>query len=185
MLGVMAAVISMLRGINLGKRRVKMEALRELYESLDLEEPQTYIQSGNVVFQTKERDLVRLAGRVESAIERKFGFHSDVIMRTAAELREVIARNPFAAREDVEPGKLLVTFLASDPGQAARDKVLGIQAEPEELRIDGREVYIYFPNGMARPKLSMPAVERALKVAGTGRNWNSVLKLLAMAEGLE
>jgi uncharacterized protein (DUF1697 family) len=60
-----------------------------------------------------------------------------------------------------------------------------IKAEPEELRIDGREVYIYFPNGMARPKLSMALVERTLKTSGTGRNWNTVRKLLEMAEGME
>jgi uncharacterized protein (DUF1697 family) len=90
----------------------------------------------------------------------------------------------FAARQEIHPGKLLVWFLVGAPSAEAQEKVLAIKADPEELRIDGRELYIYFPNGMARPKLSMLAVERALGITGTGRNWNTVLKLLEMAEGL-
>jgi uncharacterized protein (DUF1697 family) len=182
----MAVIVSMLRGVNLAAHnRMKMDALRALYESLKLRDPQTYIQSGNVVFRTEERDLVLLAKRIEKGIERKFGLHSDVIMRTCSEMRDVIARNPFAKRRGIEPSKLLVTFLASDPGSEARDKILKIETAPEELRIDGREVYIYFPNGMARPKMSWPAIERIVKTSGTGRNWNSVTKLLGIAESLE
>jgi uncharacterized protein (DUF1697 family) len=182
----MAVVISLLRGVNVGgHHKIKMDALRALYESLGLSEPQTYVQSGNVVFRTQERDLVRLSRRIEDGIERAFGFRPCVIVRTAAELRNVIARNPFAERRGIEPNRLLVTFLAADPSQGARDKVLNIKAEPEELRLDGREFYMYFPNGMARPKVSWVTIEKALKTAGTGRNWNTVTKLLEIAEKLE
>jgi uncharacterized protein (DUF1697 family) len=182
----MAVIISMLRGVNLaGKRKIKMEALRALYESLGLRDAQTLLQSGNAVFRTARKDLVALTKEIESAIERKFGFHSDVFLRTSSELREVIARNPFAKRTGIDASKFLVSFLASDPGEEARDNVRRIKAEPEELRIDGREVYIYFSNGLARPKLSMALVERTLKTSWTGRNWNTVRKLLEMAEGLE
>ena len=172
----------MLRGVNLGKRRIKMDALRAVYESLGLENPQTYVQSGNVVFRTKERNLDRIAKRIEDAIERTFGFQSDTILRTAAELRDVIARNPFANRRGIEPGKLLVIFLAADPGAEARKKILEIKADPEEMFLDGRELYIYYPNGQARPNLNMAQVYRALKTQWTGRNWNTVTKLLEMAE---
>jgi uncharacterized protein (DUF1697 family) len=182
----MGVVISMLRGVNVGgKRKIKMEALRALYESIGLRDAQTLLQSGNVVFRTTRKDLVGLTKDIESGIERKFGFHSDVVVRTSAELRDVIARNPFAKRAGVDASKLLVSFLVSDPGAEARGNVLRIAAEPEELRIDGREVYIYFPNGMARPKLSMAVVERTLKTSWTGRNWNTVRKLMEMAEGME
>jgi uncharacterized protein (DUF1697 family) len=123
-------VVSMLRAVNLGPRnRIKMEALRALYESLELEQPQTYVQSGNVVFKARERNLVRLASKIESGIERSFGFHSDVILRTCSELRSVVARNPFAARDGIDPSKLLVHFLARDPGPEARDIVLKINAD--------------------------------------------------------
>jgi uncharacterized protein (DUF1697 family) len=182
----MAVVISMLRGVNVGgHNKIKMDALRALYESLGLRDPQTYIQSGNVVFRTEERDLVRLGKRIEDAIERKFAFRADVVLRTTSELRDAIRRNPFATRRGVDPSKLLVTFLAGDPDPEARSKVLRIKAEPEELRIDGLELYIYFPNGMARPKLSWTAIAKTLKTSGTGRNWNTVRELLEIAEKME
>jgi len=181
----MPVIISMLRGVNVGgHNKIKMDALRELCASLKLRDPQTYVQSGNVVFRSDDRDLVSLARCIEQAIERKFGFRPAVILRTAAELRDVIARNPFASRPGIEPGKLLVTFLASEPGAEARTKLLAIKTDPEELHIDGRELYTYFPNGMGRPKLSWPTVERTLAIRGTGRNWNTVVKLLEMAESL-
>jgi len=182
----MGVVISMLRGVNVGgKHKIKMEVLRALYESIGLRGAQTLLQSGNVVFRTEQRDLIALAKQIESAIERKLGFHSDVVLRTSTELRDVVARNPFAKRAGVDASKLLVSFLVSDPGAEARGNVLRIKCEPEELRIDGREVYIYFPNGMARPKLSMALVERTLRTSWTGRNWNTVRRLMEMAEELE
>jgi len=182
----MAVIISMLRGVNVGgHNKIKMEALRALYESLKLRDAQTYLQSGNVIFWTDERDLAGLAKRIEDGIERKFGFRPDVILRTAAEMKEVVARNPFAKRRGIEPGKLLASFLASDPGEEARENVRQMKCDPEELRIEGRELYIYFPNGMGRSKLSLAKLEKTLKTAGTGRNWNSVTKMLEMAEKME
>jgi uncharacterized protein (DUF1697 family) len=182
----MPVIVSLLRGVNVGgHNKIKMEALRELYLSLKLREPQTYVQSGNVVFASDETDLVRLAGRIESAIERGHGFRPRVILRTTAELRAVIAKNPFAKRRGIEPNRLLVSFLAADPGHAVRAQVLQLKCEPEELRANGRELYIYYPNGMARPTLSFATIERTLKIPSTGRNWNSVTKLMEMAERLE
>ena len=179
-------VISMLRGVNVGgHHKVKMDELRALYESLGLRNVQTYVQSGNVIFSTKERELDRIAIEIGNAIEQRFGFHADVIMRTASELRDVMLRTPFATRQGIEPGKLLVTFLAKDPGQAARDKVLTIKVEPEELRMEAREYYIYFLSGIGQSKLPTAAIAKALKTPGTGRNWNSVAKLLDIAERLE
>jgi uncharacterized protein (DUF1697 family) len=182
----MPVFIALLRGVNLARHnRMKMDALRGVCESLKLRDVQTYIQSGNIVFRSKEADSIKLAARIEKAIEAQFGFRPPVILRTTSEWKAAIARNPFAGRAEVEPGKLLVHFFAGDPGDEAREKARGVPAAPEELHIFERELYIYFPMGMARPKLSMAAVERALKVSGSGRNWNSVLKLLEMAEHLE
>ncbi len=182
----MTVIISMLRGVNVGgHNKIKMDALRALYESLKLRDAQTYVQSGNVIFRTDERDLARLAKRIEDGIERKYGFRPDVILRTAAEMKDLIARNPFAKRRGIEPSKLLVSFLASDPGEEAREKVRLTKCDPEELRIERRELYIYFPNGIGRSKLSWAALEKTLKTPGTGRNWNSVTKMLEMAEKLE
>jgi uncharacterized protein (DUF1697 family) len=182
----MAVVISMLRGVNLGSRnRIKMDVLRALYESLDLQEPQTYVQSGNVIFRTRERDLVRLAKRIENGIEQVFKFHADVVLRTPSALRDAIAKNPFRTRSDIDPSKLLFVFLVGDPGAQAREKILDMKIDPEELWIDGRELYLYFPDGMARPKLSWTAIEKIVKTSWTGRNANSVKKLLEIAEAME
>jgi uncharacterized protein (DUF1697 family) len=182
----MTVVICMLRGVNVGGHNmIKMEALRALHESLGLLDAQTYIQSGNVVFRATGRDLVSLAKKIGNAIEAKFGFRPGVILRTASDLREAIARNPFAARPGIDPRKLVVTFLLDDPGPEARKKALSIKADPEELRIVSREVYVYYPDGMGRSKLPAALIEKTLQTPGTARNWNTVTKLLEMAEKLE
>lgn len=181
----MPVVISLLRGVNLGGQKIlKMEALRALYESLKFKDVASFIQSGNVVFRTKENDLNKISKRIGDGIEKTFGFRPEVILRTTEEMRGVIARNPFANRKDIEPSKLLVWFLSSAPDAEARKKLDTVKRQQEELRLDERELYIYFPDGQGRSKLSLPAVDRALKVLGSGRNWNSVLKLMEMAEKL-
>ena len=182
----MAVFISLLRGINVGgNHMIKMETLRELYGTLKLTHATTYVQSGNVVFQARESDSTRLGRRIEDAIERTFGHRPDVVIRTTAEFRDVIARNPFAGRTEIEPNKLLVTFLSVEPSPEARAKVLSLRTPPEELHLDGREIFTYFPNGISQSKLPLAAVDRALRTPATGRNWNTVNKLLALAEKLE
>lgn len=182
----MAVLVSLLRGVNLGgHRKVKMDHLREIYESLGFTDVQTYINSGNVLFKTGARDLVRLRKKIEDAIESACGFRSDVILRTPAELREVLARNPYAARPNLDASRLGIHFLAGDPDAAARQKALAIDCAPEELQIHGYELFIYYHSGMARPKLKLPVVEKTLGTLGTTRNWNTVRKLLELAEKLE
>src|SRR5258706_4686511 len=141
----MTAIVSMLRGVNLGPhRRIKMDDLRNIYDSLGLQNVQTLLQSGNVVFTAGDKSSAKLAKRIEDAIEQTFGFHSGVILRTSTELRDIIAKNPFAKRTGIEPSKFLVWFLAADPGPDAREKVLQIKTDPEEMRISDRELYIYY-----------------------------------------
>jgi uncharacterized protein (DUF1697 family) len=182
---VMAVLISLLRGVNVGGHRVQMEALRQICEALGLRGAQTYVQSGNVVFRTDAKDLAVLAMRIEDAIEKKFGFRAGVILRTTADLKGVIARNPFAKRRGIDASKLLVTFLTSEPSPETRSEILRLKAgHLEEVVIDGRELYIYFPEGMGRSKL-WPAIDKSLRKSGTGRNWNTVTKLLEMAELME
>jgi uncharacterized protein (DUF1697 family) len=182
----MSVIIALLRGVNLGgQRQIKMDALRSLCESLKLENPQTCINSGNVVFKTASRDPAAVARRLEAVIEGSHGFRPDVIVRTAADLRELLARNPFAGRDGIDASKLLVTFLAAEPSAAASERVLALAAGPEEVRIMGRELLIYYPDGVGRSKLPMPKMEKALGVPGTARNWNTVGKLLGIAEKME
>jgi uncharacterized protein (DUF1697 family) len=182
----MTVTICLLRGVNVGgHNKIPMAGLRELCGSLGLKDAQTLIQSGNVVFRTPARKLPKLAEEIAEAIERAFGFRPGVVLRTAAEWREAMARNPFEGREGVEPGKLLVFFLASEPSEEGRTKARAIPAHPDQMHMEARELFVYFPNGMGKAKLSMAAVERAMRVAGTGRNWNTVMKLMEMADDLD
>ena len=177
--------IALLRGVNVvGRNQISMQALREICMSLKLRNPRTYIQSGNVVFVSAETDATKLATRLESAIEKRCGFRPSVMMRTAAEMRDIVSRNPYAARGDIDPGKFAVFFMATQPHPELCNKVMAINVGKEEIRADGRELYIYFPDGQGRSKLP-PVLERTLKMPATARNWNTVNKLLAMAEDSE
>ena len=174
----------MLRGVNVGGHNlVKMDALRRLYASLGLLSVQTYVQSGNVVFQTDERNLPRLANKIEDAIEKKFGFRPEVLVRTSSEMKNALAKNPFAKRRDVDPSRILINFLVEAPAATVRDAILKLKFGAEEIQFDGRDMYLYSPEGFGKSKL-WPAISRALKRSGTGRNLNTVQKLVEMAEKL-
>ena len=147
--------------------------------------PRTYVQSGNIIFRTEEKDLAKLSVKIQDAIEKKFKCRPDVILRTTEELKRAIASTPFAGRADLEPGKILVTFLAAAPPREAEANLAKFKDYPEELHLKGREMYIYFPNGAGKSKLPWSSVEKLLKVTGTARNWNSVTKMLEMAEEME
>jgi uncharacterized protein (DUF1697 family) len=190
----MPVLISLLRGINVvGRNKIKMDALRALYESLKLESPRTFIQSGNVIFRTKlphnEKNSAALAKKIRDAIERSFGFRPEVMLRTPGELRAAIAATPFPAHRNLHPSKVLLTFLAAAPtveaAAAAHATLLSLKDVPEEVHLKGRDLYIYFPNGVGQSKLPWSKVEKLFKVAGTARNWNSVTKMLAIAEEME
>lgn len=176
----------MLRGVNLGPHnRIKMDALRAMYESLKLEDPRSYVQSGNVIFRTKEKNSPQLAKKIQSAIQKKFGCCPEVILRTTEEMRKAIAANPFPERTKAEPSKVLLTFLAAEPPPEAEANLANLKRFPEELRLNGRELYIYFPNGAGKSKLPWSSVDKLVKVTGTARNWNSVQAMLEIAEEME
>lgn len=182
----MRVLVSMFRGVNVGAHhRIKMDALRMLYHALGLADAQTIGHAGNVIFTTDRTDFVTLTKQIEQAFEREFGFHSDVILRTPAELKSIIAGSPFDSRRNLEPGKLHVSFLALTPSAEARAKARAIKSAPEEFHIGGRQIYFYFPNGMARAKLSMSLLEKTLNTSGTVRNWNTVRQLQEAAERQE
>ena len=176
----------MLRGVNLGPHnRIKIDDLRALYQSLKLENPRSYVQSGNVIFRTKEKNGPQLAKKIQGAIEKKFGCCPEVILRTPDEIRKAIVANPFPERARAEPAKVLVTFLAAEPPREAEANLEKLKRFPEELHLNGRELYIYFPNGAGKSKLPWSAVDKLLKVTGTARNWNSVQAMLEIAEEME
>ncbi len=162
-----------------------MDSLRGVCESLGCRNVQTYLQSGNAIFKVPARDVNKLPARIEDALESEFGFRPLTITRTVPDLRAVVAHNPFAGRADIHPSKFLVTFLSAEPSADARRKLEAMVTDPEELHLRKREFYMYFPDGLARPKTAPAAIEKALQVRGTGRNWSVVTKLLELAEQME
>jgi uncharacterized protein (DUF1697 family) len=181
----MTVYVSMLRGVNVGVAgRLRMDSLREAYESLGLKDVRTVLQSGNVVFSSGVRDRAGLAKRIAQELERRFDLRIEVLLRTAAELRNVIERGPLTG-ETVDPAKLLVMFLLSVPSAKAQAALARSHKGPEMLEMRGPEIYLYYPDGVGRSRLTGAVIERALDTAGTARNWNTLLELLDAAEKLE
>jgi len=174
-----AVHVALLRGINLGGRQVSMKELAELFAAARCREVRTYIQSGNVVFETAA-DPAAVAARVEKALAARFGFEVAVVTRSAAELAKVAGGNPYLG-EGVDARALHVAFLAEAPG-AARVAALDPQrSPPDRFTVRGREIYLCFPNGVARSKLTNAYFDGKLGTTSTVRNWRTVLTLLEMA----
>ena len=179
----MAVYVSLFRAINVGgNNAVRMDALKELHESLGFSKVATLLQTGNVVFESDETGPAQLAGRIAREFEKKFGFYSEVMVRTPAELKEMLSKNPFLNQPEKETKWITVMFLSGSPDDEAKKALLNSYSGPEEIFIDGQEMYIYYTNGIGRSKLTNALIEKKLKVHGTGRNWNTVTKLLQMTK---
>jgi uncharacterized protein (DUF1697 family) len=182
----LAAFVALLRGINVGaNKRMKMDALRQSFAGIGLNGAKTYLQSGNVIFPADGVDEAELAPRIEAAIEKSFGFHSHVILRGTAEMRRTVASNPFGERGNLDAAKLAVIFLRTPPSPAQRNTLLKIEPATEEIHVLHSELYIYYPDGMGKSKLTGGAIEKALGNIGTARNWRSVTNILALLEETE
>lgn len=181
----MTIFVSLFRGINVGGNRlVKMTDLKVLHETLGLRNVITYIQSGNVVFTSDDTDALYLQRDIENLFEEKFGFHSHVMVRSSSELQEIITKNPFQGQDNRESKWIAVIFLATPPDNSAQGALLDSYNGPEEIFILGKEVYIYYPEGIGRSKLTQTLLDKKLKTNGTARNWNTILKLQEVAESL-
>lgn len=174
----MTRCVAFFRGINVGgNQAVRMDALKEMHEALDLKDVVTHIQSGNVVFSSDDEDTAQISKLIEEGFAQNFGFRVSVTTRTSAEIDAIINNNPLANMNAKEAKWVLVVFLVSEPVATAQEDLQKAYTGLEEFIVAGREVYIYYPDGMGRSKLTLPFMERRLKAVGTGRNWNTVLKL--------
>ena len=171
--------ISIRRGINVsGQKKIKMLDLKSLYEALGFQNVVTYIQSGNVIFETSNKNKSNIKTLIEEAIEKKYKFYVPVELRTNREIGNIIKNSPFGNVDLAEDGtKVLVTFLGAKPGKDKVSTVLGYVILPEKLVVKGKEVYLYCPNGYGKSKLSNTFLENKLGVEATTRNWKSVHKL--------
>ena len=180
----MNTYVSMLRGINVGgKKRIQMQQLVALYESLGLSNVRTYVQSGNVVFDSAAADASRLARLIEEGITKTFGFSAAVVIRTKDELRRIVESNPFLKDNEIDIDKLHVTFLSGYPHEAGLDQARAAGDGSDSFVVLDREVYLHCPNGYGRTKLSNDFFEKKLKVTGTTRNWRTVTALLQIVGG--
>jgi len=174
--------IALLRGINLGsRRRVAMGDLRDLLESLGYEDVKTYLRSGNVVL-TSDLPDEKLGRELEKQIEAKLGVDPRVVVRTRDELADVLARDPFEDTAD-DPKRYQVTFLSAEPDPERVRKLAELDVEPEQFVVSGREIYAWHPEGLQRSKLASALTDERLGVTATARNWNTVTKLRALADG--
>lgn len=181
----MPVYISLLRGINVGgNTTIKMDELRDLYASQGLSNVQTVLQSGNVVFQSPLTDSLALSHSLEAGISQRFGLHTRVFLRTLDEFKAMLGRNPFSADES-DPARMVVMFLSDIPTGEAVESLKKAYDGPETMYFRGTEVFLYYPDGQGRSRLTNVFIERKLNVSGTARNWNTVNRLLALAERFE
>ena len=163
--------VALLRGVNLGgKNLLPMSVLVEIFVNAGCANVRTYIQSGNVIFDAPKEILGELPRKIADQIAERFGFGTSVLLRTKKQLGEIIRNNP--------DEKLLHVFFLSDlPQASALGKLDTHRSAPDAFTVIGREIYVHFPNGMARTKLTNAYLDSNLAVTSTARNWRTVLKL--------
>ncbi len=177
----MNTIIALFGGINVGgKSTLPMRDLVTLFEELGCGNIRTYIQSGNVVFETNGKSREELAKRISEKVDDKFGFTPYILLLTAEELEQAMARNPFAQAVDT-PQSLHLGFLASAPVNPDLARLERLKSESESYQLIGKVFYLYAPDGVGRSKLAAGA-EHALGVPMTDRNWHTICKIAEIAK---
>lgn len=177
----MTTQIGLLRGINVGgHKQVAMADLRNVLTKLGFADVRTLLQSGNVIF-TGSGTGARLEKQLETEVEKRLGVQSDCFVRTCGEWSDLVSRNPFREEAGRDPGHLLVMLLRAAPdAQSVKALQAAIQG-PEVVRASGTHIYIIYPDGIGRSRVTNALIEKKLGTRGTARNWNTVLKLNALA----
>jgi uncharacterized protein (DUF1697 family) len=174
--------LALVRGINVGgHKRVAMSDLRDLLTKLGFEDAQSLLQSGNLVFRAGKRTPARLEHLLETETAQRLGLEVDFFVRTPEEWQKVVARNPFRKEAEGDPGHLVVMFLKDAPGKKEVEALQAAIVGSEVVRADGRHAYIVYPDGVGTSRLTHALIEKKLGTRGTGRNWNTILKLAAIA----
>lgn len=178
----MTKYISIHRGINVsGHKLIKMDALKKMYEKLNFENIQTYIQSGNVIFSANNKDTKELEKIISSKIEKEFGFDVPVIVISVKTLETIIGNNPFTKDNQKDIAFLHITFLAEIPTGFDKESIIEKKDPDEEIAFTSNAVYLYCPNGYGKTKLNNNFLENKLKVRATTRNWKTTNELLKLA----
>ena len=178
----METYIALLRGINVsGQKLIKMEQLRNVLAELPISNISTYIQSGNVIFESTVDDFSELEQLIASKIMDHFGFEVTVMVTNLAELQDIVQQNPYPQAEvdSVQPYIVLLSHLP-DPDNVAT--LSAVDFGNDQWVLKGRTLYIFYADGAGTTKLSNAVIERKLKLKATARNWKTVQKLIGLGK---
>lgn len=179
----MKTYIALLRGINVsGKNLIKMAELKQLFATIGFENAITYIQSGNVIFTSKENNTSKIETKITKAIKTKFGYDIKVLVITKNELEITFNANPYTIISDVNITKLCVTFLRNTPTLENIPQIEKLVADTKDTsKITKKSIYLHCPTGFAKTKLTNNLFERKLKTDATTRNWRTITKLVELS----
>lgn len=174
--------VALLRAVNVaGRNRVAMADLRRLLSDLGFVNPRTLLQSGNVLFGSEAGAATRLEDLLERAAAERLGIATDFFVRTVDQWRAIVADNPFPSEARVDPAHLLVMLLKDAPARARISALESAITGREVVRAQGNHIYVVYPDGIGRSRLTTALIEKHLSTSVTGRNWNTVVKLDALA----
>ena len=174
--------IALLRGINVsGCNKIKMTELKQLYIELGFINVTTYIQSGNMVFQTNIEELDKIEQQIINSIKQTFGYLIQVIVLTKKSLETIYVSNPFLKEPNIDITKLHVTLLSNRPNESDIIPLKTLGKNEDTFIIVDKTIYLYCPNGYGKTILNNNLFEKKLKVSATTRNWNTISKLVELS----
>jgi uncharacterized protein (DUF1697 family) len=178
----MKKFIALLRGINVsGQKKIKMSALKNLFEELSFNNVQTYIQSGNVLFTSKSINKKAIRTKIENKILEEYGYKVEVILKTPDEFKRAIKSNPFLKDKKKNSERIYFTFLSEKPSSSNIKILKDINYLPEQFIFDNDVIYLFFPNGYGKAKLNNNFFEKKLEVIATTRNYKTVETLYTLS----
>jgi uncharacterized protein (DUF1697 family) len=170
--------VALLRSINLvSHKRVDMNDLREVCSGLGLVQVRPLLQTGNVIFESASRPTTKIEQRLKTAAAERLALDTDFFVRTADEWKAIVAGNPFREAAHRDPAHLLVVFLKDAPDTTHVEALQAAIKGRERVATHGRQAYIVYPDGIGRSRVTSSLIEHKLATRGTGRNWNTVLKI--------
>jgi uncharacterized protein (DUF1697 family) len=176
----MTTYIAFLRGINLGKRNVKSDELRSIFSGMGFKDVRTYIASGNVIFDAKEKDAEKLAKKIEKGLQDTLGYKVIVFLRSRGELEGILENNPYKDGHG-KGSTCYISFLSDEPPKAAAKEVEARASDTEKFKLIGRELYMLFHVGFSESMFfKKNDYEKVLGVIATNRNLNTPNKIMAM-----
>jgi uncharacterized protein (DUF1697 family) len=177
----MVNYVALLRAVNVaGRNPIAMSDLRQLAGQLGLDAPRTLLQSGNLVFGSAARQTSDIERLLESGASARLGLETNFMVRSAADWQDIVDGNPFPREARNDPGHLLVMVFKQAPGSADVKALRAAIVGREVVEAVGAHAYLVYPDGIGRSRLTTALIERTLGTRGTGRNWNTVLKLGAL-----